>query len=300
MDVLQTTNLSKNFGKLKAVNNLNLTIEEGKVFGILGPNGSGKTTTLGMVLGVTSASSGSYSWFGQGNDHQVRKQIGAILERPIFYPYMNAQQNLELNAAIRNIGTESIDKVLDMVGLLHRKNDPFKGYSLGMKQRLAIGAAMLCDPKVLVLDEPTNGLDPEGIADVRQIIYDIAAMGKSIIIASHLLYEVQKVCDEFCVLRLGNLIHQGPVDGFSEQSKVELASPDMSKLREALANVMGISQVIEKGKHLEITGSAGFNAAEMNAKLYEHGVTLSHLQVLEQSLEDQFLKILKENDGPTV
>ncbi len=300
MNVLQTTNLCKNYGKLKAVNSLNLTIEEGKVFGILGPNGSGKTTTLGMVLGVTKPSSGSFSWFGKGNDHEVRKQIGAILERPIFYPYMNAQQNLELNAAIRNIGTESIEKVLDMVGLLHRKKDAFKGYSLGMKQRLAIASAMLCDPKVLVLDEPTNGLDPEGIADVRQIIYDIAAMGKSIIIASHLLYEVQKVCDEFCVLRLGNLIHQGPVDGFSEQSKVELGSADMSKLREALASVLGISQVIEKGKYLEISGGKGFNAAEMNATLFQHGVTLNHLQVLEQSLEDQFLKILKENDGPTV
>ncbi|MDG1261175.1 MAG: ATP-binding cassette domain-containing protein, partial [Flavobacteriales bacterium] len=159
--VLKTSNLTKHYGKIKAVTDMNLSIPEGSVFGILGPNGSGKSTTLGMALGVTTPTSGDFSWFGGEANHQVRKQIGAILERPIFYPAFTAAQNLRITAQIKEVSYDRIEEVLSLVGLNARKDSKFKTYSLGMKQRLAIGAAMIADPKVLILDEPTNGLDPQ-------------------------------------------------------------------------------------------------------------------------------------------
>ena len=160
--VLETNALTKHFGRIKAVNQLDLTIGNGQVFGILGPNGSGKTTTLGMLLGVTKRTSGSYSWFGQGEGYQLRKRIGAILEHPIFYPFLSAVENLKISAHIKNVSDPQYDRLLTMVGLYERRNDPFRTYSLGMKQRLAIACALVADPDLLIFDEPTNGLDPEG------------------------------------------------------------------------------------------------------------------------------------------
>ena len=205
--ILKTSGLTKRYGYLTAVNELNLSIEEGQVFGLLGPNGSGKTTTLGMILGVTSITSGNYEWFDGEKGHVTRQKIGAILEQPIFYPGYTAVENMKIVAAIKQIDLANMENVLRMVNLWERRNDKFSGYSLGMKQRLAIASAMLCDPEALILDEPTNGLDPEGIAQIREIIVNIAKTGKSIILASHLLDEVQKVCSHYCILRKGNLIH---------------------------------------------------------------------------------------------
>ena len=181
------------------VNNLNLEVQRGQVFGMLGPNGSGKTTTLGMLMGVVNPTAGSFLWFGQKPTHQTRKKIGAVLEHPIFYPYLTGQKNLELNAMIKQCPPDNIANVLELVELSSRKDDKYKTYSLGMKQRLAIASALLNDPTVLILDEPTNGLDPMGIAEIRELIIRIAANGKTIILASHLLDEVQKVCTHFCV-----------------------------------------------------------------------------------------------------
>src|SRR5258708_8665329 len=179
---------------------------------MLGPNGSGKTTTLGMLMGVTNPTSGDFTWFGETATHRTRKTIGAVLEHPIFYPYLSGQKNLELNAMIKGADPANIAKVLELVDLTQRKDDKYKTYSLGMKQRLAIASALVSDPIILILDEPTNGLDPMGIAEIREIIKKIAAADKTIILASHLLDEVQKVCSHFAVLKQGNLMHIGPVD----------------------------------------------------------------------------------------
>ena len=210
--VLSTHQLTKNYGKLCAVNQLNLEVKRGQIFGMLGPNGSGKTTTLGMLMGVTNPSSGSFSWFGEPATHHTRKKIGAVLEHPIFYPYLSGQKNLELNAMIKGADPKNIPKVLKTVDLTLRKDDKYRTYSLGMKQRLAIASALVSDPIILILDEPTNGLDPMGIAEIREIVKRIADDGKTIILASHLLDEVQKVCTHFAVLRKGKLMHSGPVD----------------------------------------------------------------------------------------
>ncbi len=294
--ILKIESLSKNFGKLKAVNQINLQIEQGCVFGLLGPNGSGKTTTLGMLLGVTKPSSGSFSWFGQGDSPKVRKNIGAILEQPVFYPYMTGAQNLDIVCKIKEVPKVRVEQVLEQVNLLDRKDDLFSAYSLGMKQRLAIASALLCDPKVLVLDEPTNGLDPQGIAEIRQIITDIADSGKSIILASHLLDEVQKVCSHFCVLQKGNLIYQGKVeDDFSTSTSIEVASDNNQQLMSVLKSTPHVKEVIENEKTLLVKGDSNLNSLQVNKHLTAQGIVVSHLTTISKSLEERFLEILAES-----
>ncbi|MBC7474435.1 MAG: ATP-binding cassette domain-containing protein, partial [Candidatus Sericytochromatia bacterium] len=199
VNILEINNLSKNYGKLKAVNSLSLTVQKGNIYGLLGPNGSGKTTTLGIVLGVINSSSGDFRWFNSDEKTKSRKKIGAILETPNFYTYLSAYKNLQIVADIKGVDYQRIDTVLKTVNLFERKKDNFAGYSLGMKQRLALASALLSDPDVLVLDEPTNGLDPQGIADIREIIQKTAREGKTIIIASHILDEIEKVCTHVAV-----------------------------------------------------------------------------------------------------
>lgn len=293
--ILEIKGLTKRFGRLTAVNQLDLTIEKGSVFGMLGPNGSGKTTTLGMLLGVTTPTAGSFSWFGNGHSHEMRKNIGAILEQPVFYPYMTGEQNLDLVCQIKGAEKSRIAEVLETVGLSGRGKDKFKGYSLGMKQRLAIAAALINDPHVLVLDEPTNGLDPQGIFDIRELIREIATTGKTIILASHLLDEVQKVCTEFCVLQTGNLIYKGSVEeDFADSTTIELVSEDLSKLQSALGEISGISEVEEKDGTLLVRGEKDLTSLSVNKALVEKGIVLTHLRTLKKSLEEQFMEILRE------
>lgn len=294
--ILETNNLSKHYGKLKAVNQLNLKIEAGMIFGMLGPNGSGKTTTLGMLLGVTKSTSGSFSWFGAGSSNKMRKKIGAILEMPVFYPYMTGIQNLDLTCQIKGADKSRIETVLEITGLAGRGGDKFKTYSLGMKQRLAIAAALINEPDVLVLDEPTNGLDPQGIFDIRQLIQEIAASGKTIILASHLLDEVQKVCTDFCVLRKGDLIYQGSVaEDFSDHPTIELASENLPKLIEILQTIPHVNEIEEKDGKVVIKGDDDLNNVTLHKQLIEKGIVLTHLQTLKKSLEAQFMDILKES-----
>ena len=191
--ILSINNLTKKFGPITAVNDLSFTIHKGNVYGILGPNGSGKSTTLGIVLNVVNKTSGDFQWFDGGmSTHDALKKVGAIIERPNFYPYMTAAQNLELVCKIKKVAPDKVDEKLEIVGLLERKNSKFRTFSLGMKQRLAIASALLNDPEILILDEPTNGLDPQGIHQIREIIKKIAGMGTTILLASHLLDEVEK------------------------------------------------------------------------------------------------------------
>ncbi len=294
--VLSIDGLTKHFGKIKAVNNLQLEVLRGQVFGMLGPNGSGKTTTLGMLMGVVNPTSGGFQWFGEDPTPQVRRKIGAVLEHPIFYPYLSGQKNLELNAMIKQCPVENIPKVLDIVELSERKDHKYKTYSLGMKQRLAIASALLNDPTVLILDEPTNGLDPMGIAEIRQLIIKIAQNGKTIILASHLLDEVQKVCTHFCVLKRGTLVHTGPVDEVGSGAETVEVNADTDNLDSLLGEFAGTSALNRENAHIVVTLKDGFHSQHLNQFLFEKGVVASHLVTKKKSLEKMFLEILSESN----
>jgi ABC-type multidrug transport system ATPase subunit len=294
--VLSVQNLTKNFGKLCAVNQLNLEVKRGQVFGMLGPNGSGKTTTLGMLMGVTNPSAGRFTWFGEQPTHHTRKKIGAVLEHPIFYPYLSGQKNLELNATIKGTNPSNIAKVLEVVELTARKDDKYKTYSLGMKQRLAIASALVNDPQILILDEPTNGLDPMGIAEIRQIIKRIAADGKTIILASHLLDEVQKVCTHFAVLRKGQSVHIGPVDEVGKGEEIVEVNAYHDDLAFVLQKFKGSLSVKKDGSKYSVHMNEGFHSTDLNRFLFESGIVVSHLTTQKKSLEKQFLEILSENN----
>ncbi len=289
--ILQTDKLTKNFGHVKAVKGLDLNISQGQIFGLLGPNGSGKTTTLGMILGVLNQTSGSFSWYGKPATNEVRQKIGAILEHPIFFPQLSAHQNLKIAAEIKKVNPNRIEEVLDWVGLAERKHDKFKTYSLGMRQRLAIASALLSDPKVLILDEPTNGLDPLGIADIRELIIRIAEDGKTIILASHLLDEVQKVCTDFAVLYQGSLIHTGNVqEELAQDQYFELKSNDLDKLEENLLLLEKPENVFRQESLIRLqTEKTG---ETINRELLEKGVVLSELTHKKKTLENQFLNLL--------
>jgi ABC-type multidrug transport system ATPase subunit len=292
--VLSIHKLTKNFGKLCAVNQLDLEVKRGQVFGMLGPNGSGKTTTLGMLMGVTNPTSGSFTWFGEPATHHTRKKIGAVLEHPIFYPYLSGQKNLELNAMVKGANPNNIAKVLEIVELSERKDDKYRTYSLGMKQRLAIASALVSDPIILILDEPTNGLDPMGIAEIREIVKRIAADGKTIILASHLLDEVQKVCTHFAVLRKGKLMHSGPVDevGKGEETVEVMAYHD--DLSVLLQEFVGSGTIKKENGFFQVMMKDGYHSQDLNKFLFEKGIVTSHLATKKKTLEKQFLEILAE------
>lgn len=262
---------------------------------MLGPNGSGKTTTLGMLMGVVNPTSGSFTWFGETPTHTLRKKIGAVLEHPIFYPYLSGQKNLELNAMIKECDPTNIPKVLELVELAERKDDKYKTYSLGMKQRLAIASALLNNPSVLILDEPTNGLDPMGIAEIRELIKKIAAQGKTIILASHLLDEVQKVCTHFAVLKKGNLIHCGPVDEVGKGAETVEVQAEAENLNEILLGFTGTSSIDRDNGSFQVALRDGFRSKDLNRYLFEKGVVASQLVTKKKSLEKQFLEILAES-----
>jgi ABC-2 type transport system ATP-binding protein len=293
--VLSIQNLTKHFGKIKAVNGLNLEVQAGQVFGMLGPNGSGKTTTLGMLMGVTNPTSGSFYWFGEEPTPQLRRKIGAVLEHPIFYPYLSGQKNLELNAMIKQCPPENIPHVLELVELTERKDDKYKTYSLGMKQRLAIASALLNDPTVLILDEPTNGLDPMGIAEIREIIRKIAASGKTIILASHLLDEVQKVCTHFAILKRGNMVHTGPIGDVGEGAETVEVNAEVENLNEVLLGFSGTASVNRENGFYQVTMRDGFQGKDLNRFLFDRNIVATHLVTRKKSLEKQFLEILAES-----
>jgi ABC-2 type transport system ATP-binding protein len=290
--VLSISNLTKHFGRIRAVNNLSLEVGRGQVFGMLGPNGSGKTTTLGMLMGVVNPTAGSFTWFGNPPTNQLRKKIGAVLEHPIFYPYLSGQKNLELNALVKQCPPENIPAVLELVELTSRRDDKYKTYSLGMKQRLAIASALLNDPTVLILDEPTNGLDPMGIAEIRQLIKKIAANGKTIILASHLLDEVQKVCTHFCVLKKGDLIHSGPVSIAGNGEEVVEVFAEATDFYELLMTFGGARAIHRENGTFQVALREGFSSRDLNRFLFDKGVVASHLVTQKKSLEKQFLEIL--------
>lgn len=296
MTVLETYKLSKSYGRIQALQGLDLVIEEGQIFGFLGPNGSGKTTTLALILQVLRPSSGSFSWFGTAQEMNMRKKIGAILESPCFYPYMTGFQNLAVAAKIKEVDFSSIDPVLKLVDLYERRNDAFKTYSLGMKQRLAIASALLADPRVLILDEPTNGLDPQGIVEIRNLIRKIASTGKTIILASHLLDEVQKVCSDFMVLRKGEKLFQGSVkEALTNESTIEIASNNLDNLFDTVRQFPRVLS-LDRNDDFIFIKSKDLRTEELNRYLIDKGIIVNHLVEKSGNLEEQFLRILAEHD----
>ncbi|MBP9098300.1 MAG: ATP-binding cassette domain-containing protein [Ferruginibacter sp.] len=293
MEILTVENLSKNYGNIKALKNVSFSVPSGTVFGILGPNGSGKTTLLGIIMDVLKASGGGYRIFGAEPTNSQRKQIGTLLETPNFYHYLTAVQNLKIAASIKGRGDDDIDRVLEIVNLTSRKNSRFNTYSLGMKQRLAIGAALLGNPEVLVFDEPTNGLDPVGIAEIRELIKKLSKQGKTIIMASHLLDEVEKVCTHVAILKQGTLITHGDVNEILvNEDMVEISAADLNHLQNTMMKMPGTSKVDTAEKVVRVffpSGQADLSA--INQFCFNNGIILSHLQLKKKSLESKFFEL---------
>lgn len=297
--VLSVRELTKHYGKVRAVDGLTLEIPRGSVYGILGPNGSGKTTTLGMLLDVIQPKSGEFSWFGGMKGPKALQRIGAILEHPNFFTYLSGQDNLNIVADIKRVGRHRVGEVLELVQLSERGGSRFKTYSLGMKQRLAIAAAMLNNPEILVLDEPTNGLDPQGIAQVRQLIRDIASQGVTILLASHLLDEVEKVCTHVAVLKFGKLLYAGEVGrimGSEGQSGwIELKSENLRELKMILESLPEITRVTEEEGILKAFSDSAITPSSLNRILAEKGIYVSYLNESRQNLEAQFLELTNQS-----
>lgn len=295
--ILEINQLHKNYGTLTAVDHISFKIKKGHVYGILGPNGSGKSTTLGMVLNVVNPTSGDYKWFeGTTSNHNALKRIGAIIERPNFYPSMSAIQNLKLVCKIKNIDPSKIEEKLTLVDLLSRKHSPFKTYSLGMKQRLAIASALLNNPEILILDEPTNGLDPQGIRQIRDIIQKIAANGTTILLASHLLDEVEKVCTDVVVLRLGKMLYSGPVDEMNRNhGSIFIDATDREALHDFLKNKAYAGTITVHDDGLEVKLYEDVDNTQINKEAFENGIVLNKLFHKKQSLEDQFIELTNQN-----
>lgn len=296
--ILSLSNLNKKFGRIHAVNNLSFDIQKGNVYGILGPNGSGKSTTLGIILNVVNKTSGNFSWFdGKLSTHQALKKVGAIIERPNFYPYMTARQNLQLVCKIKDISYDKIDEKLEEVNLYERRNSKFKTFSLGMKQRLAIASALLNDPEILILDEPTNGLDPQGIHEIRSIIKNIAANGTTILLASHLLDEVEKVCSHVVVIRNGIKLYSGRVDEMTSSfGVIEISTKSSSmELFKALTGYNGIESTTEEDGKIFLKLNQDISSDDLNQYLMKHNIVLSHLVKRLPTLEQQFLTITNNN-----
>jgi len=296
--ILSINQLSKRYGRIQAVNKLSLEVTKGQVFGILGPNGSGKSTTLGIVLDLIRPDSGSFKWFGEEPTKENRKRIGAVIETPNFFPYLSARRNLEIVAKVKDFDNSDINRVLQTTVLHDRRNDKFKTYSFGMKQRLALASALLNKPDILILDEPTNGLDPQGIAQIRRLILQAASEGITIILASHLLDEVQKICNHVAVLNKGNILFSGQVhEVLAVSDCIELASNDAVALKAAIEKHPAFLSIIESDGIMLATFSEDVRPGDISKYLHQKKITLSHLAERKRTLEQHFLELLKDNQS---
>jgi len=293
MSILSIENLSKNYGRVQALKGVSFSVPKGTVFGILGPNGSGKTTMLGIIMDILRPTGGTYKLFDKVPDETLRRRIGTFLETPNFYHYLSAQKNLEIAAALKERGHDDIPRVLEMVNLTQRKDSRFSTYSLGMKQRLAIASCLLGDPEVLILDEPTNGLDPVGIAEIRQLIKQLHQQGKTIIMASHLLDEVEKVCTHVAILKKGDLVATGDVNEIlAHDDIVELGASDMNQLKNAIHSLSGYSNLHEQGNLIQLYYPVGTtNLEAINRHCFNNGVVLNYMQLKKKSLESKFFEL---------
>lgn len=295
MAILKADHLTKTYGSFTALDNFSLSLDQGQAYGILGPNGSGKTTALSIILGLRNADSGQVSWFDQPPDHRLRRHIGSSLESPSFLPGLSGLQNLKLSADIKAVAHQEVDRVLQQVGLSNYKNRKFQQYSMGMKQRLSIAAAMLGNPQILVLDEPTNGLDPQGIYEVREIILDLSNQGKTILMASHILSEVERICTHTIILNQGRTIHDGPTDRvLVRKPTLEIAAANLDQLYNFLENEPEIDDLTRNDNMITASISDDFDLAEFNKKLISAGIAPNHLARKKPTLEDQFIELIRE------
>ena len=287
--------LTKEFGNITAVNDLSVRVERGGVIGLLGPNGAGKSTTIRMLLGLIAPTHGSGHVLG----HDVRspsaymQRVGALVEAPVFYPKLSGRDNLRTLAVLAGVDNERIDEVLEIVDLTGRDTDRAGDYSLGMKQRLAIAASLLKDPELVLLDEPTNGLDPAGIVEIRELLIRLGHSGKTIIVSSHLLAEIQAACDRLIIINRGSLVFEGPTHELLYQARNELVivpeyRSDLSKLA-ALLDEKDIN-FAANGVGLRAPGATA-ESALVNRLAFEHGVTLRELRADVEDLEDVFLRL---------
>jgi len=294
--ILSVNNISKRYGKIQAVDDLSLEVKKGQVFGILGPNGSGKTTTLSIILELIKSNKGSFQWFGELPSKESRKRIGSVIESPNFYPYLSPVNNLKIVAEIKDFGYDDIDRVLNLTGLYERRNSRFKTFSFGMKQRLAVASALLGNPDVMILDEPTNGLDPQGIAHIRELILLIASQGTTIIIASHLLDEVQKICTHVAVLDRGRKLFDGKVsEVLAVSDSFELSALNIELLKQTVALHPAFVSLIPIGEKILVYFKEDIQPAELNQFFFQKDVILSHLSERKRSLEQHFLELLDDN-----
>ena len=299
MSILETDGLDKSYGLVHAVNHLGLKVDSGQVYGILGPNGSGKTTTLSMLMGIVRPNGGNYRWFGGMRGPQANRRIGALIETPNFYPYLNLEQNLRIVCRIKGIDEKDIQRVIKLVGLNERRRSKFQTLSLGMKQRLALGSLLLGDPDVLVLDEVTNGLDPEGIAEVRTLIRQVASTGKTIILASHILDEVEKVCTYVVILKKGSKLAEGEVDNLIKAKEVIILSgEDNDLLGQALSGSSAIESFTKEGEEFKVILNPGIKPGDLSKEIMEKGIVLTRLDIRKNRLEDQFLELVKQDNTP--
>lgn len=305
MAVLSIENLTKNYGPVKALNKVSFAVPPKTVFGILGPNGSGKTTLLGIVMDILKVSSGSYKWAGDDIPNELRRKIGTLLETPNFYHYLSGETNLRIAAKIKGRGEEDIPKVLQMVNLYERRRSKFNTYSLGMKQRLAIASTLLGNPDILVFDEPTNGLDPAGIAEIRELIKELNRQGKTIIMASHILDEVEKVCTHVAIIQKGVLKTVGSVSEVLNTSGanssaailIELSAADNDQLKNVLQQMPGIESITGTENGIEVVCPENITAERVNKFCFDNGIVLGKLNVKRKSLETRFLEITgKQSD----
>lgn len=292
--VLEIENLAKNYGPVKALKGISFKVQQGTVFGILGPNGSGKTTTLGIVMDILRPTSGSVRLFGEIPTNLHRKRIGTLLETPNFYHYMSAVDNLRIAAAIKGVANPDIDGVLKKVNLYERRMSKFQTFSLGMKQRLAIASCLVGNPEVMVFDEPTNGLDPVGIAEIRELIRKIASEGHTIIMASHLLDEVEKVCTHVAIMKKGELLATGSVQEImNNDDTAELGANDAAALKTILYRFPNATKIVDSETgFVTVNFPLGTtNLGALNKYCFDNGVVLSHMQMKRKSLEAKFLEM---------
>jgi len=296
MSILSVNNLSKRYGPIQALNNVSFDVPKGSVFGILGPNGSGKTTLLGIVMDVIKATSGNYNWLGHPGSEAQRKQIGTLLETPNFYHYLSGERNLKIAAAIKGKDPADIPRVLQIVNLFQRKDSKFNTYSLGMKQRLAIASTLLGNPDILVFDEPTNGLDPAGIAEIRELMKQLNREGKTIIMASHILDEVEKVCTHVAIIQKGVLKTIGTVNEVLSTTddtsvSIELAAENMAVLESTLRQLPGLINIVDSNGVIQISCEGTVTSAQVNKWCFEKGIVLNQLSMKRKTLEKRFLEI---------
>ncbi|HEU4471311.1 MAG TPA: ABC transporter ATP-binding protein [Flavisolibacter sp.] len=292
--VLTINGISKNYGQVRALNNVSFEVPQGSVFGVLGPNGSGKTTLLSILLDVLKANSGSFLWFGKPGSPEQRRQIGSLLETPNFYHYLSALDNLKITQSISGRGSASdIEEVLKKVKLYQRRKSRFSTFSLGMKQRLAIAAALLGKPSVLLLDEPTNGLDPVGIAEIRELIVELKDQGHTIIMASHLLDEVEKVCTHVAILKTGNLLTTGHVEEvMMDEDQVEVSAANLEALAAALRTLGSQVTINPSANTVQLTLPKGSARLEdINSFCFNQGIVLNHLVLKKKRLEARFFEL---------